>query len=423
MNTYSLGILIDPMSIDIQNFHTDVVNSAELVAPDRLEIRATTMGDFWHCHVGDTGTYSFSLSSAERQLTLSPVTDACPERAAVLAGDWSRTDLGDLSAGRREAAIFRPFGGATAGRLAYAVPAGWTGNEMQDGLFDLGRPRLSDLAVIRVISNAYPSDQDAPCGDNRAAAGIGRTPAEMAAWLRTLPGLIVSTPTATTIGGLDGIMVDLSLAPDVTANVLVRGSRARAWSALLNRYGLSTGDRITSGHRHRAGRRWNAFVAERHCRSSTASSRPMMRYRRRCVAIIVRAVRRFARVGDRVATAPPVGERLPRRDRLSGPATRASTTLDDAHGGDLTDRTNLAPRGTRTMPCARRSTPGPRLAMAARSPHPVKVGAGQPGSGGAKVISNAESTNGSAGPVGNQPTTLRLDSRIVRSQQQLDAAP
>ena len=209
INTYSLGILIDPTSIDIQNFHTDVVNSAELVAPDRLEIRATTMGDFWHCQVGNAGTYTFTFSSGDRQLTLTPATDACPERAAVLAGDWTRTDLGVLPAGRREAMIFRPFGGATTGRLAYAVPAGWTGTEMQDGLFALGRPNFSDQAAIRVISNAYPSDQDAPCGDNRAAAGIGRTPAEMAAWLRTLPGLIVSTPTAATVGGLDGVMVDL----------------------------------------------------------------------------------------------------------------------------------------------------------------------------------------------------------------------
>ena len=35
-------------------------------------------------------------------------------------------------------------------------------------------------------------------------------------WLRTLPGLVVSAPTEVTIGGLRGIMVDLSMAPGWT---------------------------------------------------------------------------------------------------------------------------------------------------------------------------------------------------------------
>jgi hypothetical protein len=212
INTYSLGILIDPTSIDIQNFHTDVVNSARLVAPDRFEIRAITMGDFWHCAVGDVGLYTFSLTAGDRQLTLTPVSDACVERAIVLAGDWSRTDFGDLQPGRHDADLFRPFGGT--GHLAYAVPVGWAGLDANDSLYALGRPDVSGQAEMRLLSNVSASA--ASCNENRSADGVGRTPAAMAAWLKAVPGLIVSPPTAVTIGGLSGVAVDLSVVPGWT---------------------------------------------------------------------------------------------------------------------------------------------------------------------------------------------------------------
>lgn len=216
VNTYSsLDIVINPTSVDIQNAHTDVVSSVSLVAADRLELRALTMGDFWHCKVGDAGTYSFSISTGDQRLSMSPVSDTCVERATILAGDWTRTDLGELQPGRRDASTFRPFLGGT-GRLTYTVPAGWAGSSMRDNLLELGRPSVSDEASISVISNAYPSDQAAPCSENRGAAGLGRTPAAMAAWLRTVRGLVVSTPAEATIGGLSGIIVDLSIAPGWT---------------------------------------------------------------------------------------------------------------------------------------------------------------------------------------------------------------
>ena len=99
---------------------------------------------------------------------------------------------------------------------------------MHDGLFSLGRPSVSDRGDIRLIANAYASDQAAPCSVNHSAAGVERTPAALAAWLDAIPGLDVSTPTNVTVGGLAddlaaaerkplrGLMVDLTLVPGWT---------------------------------------------------------------------------------------------------------------------------------------------------------------------------------------------------------------
>lgn len=241
INTYALGILVDPTAIDIQNAHTDVVNSAKLVAPDRFEVKAITMGDFWRCAVGDVGLYRFSLTARDQQLTLMPVSDACAARAAVLAGDWSRTDIGPLQPGRHEATHFRPFSYGTTGQLAYTVPDGWAGGAgMNDGLFELGRSSGSDSAGITLISNAYASDQVAPCNVNGGAAGVGRTPEDLTNWLRTLPGLVVSAPTEVTIGGLRGVAVDLFMAPGWTPTCeaglytfSLSGSDGGDWSSRL----------------------------------------------------------------------------------------------------------------------------------------------------------------------------------------------
>ncbi len=210
-------IVIGPTSLTIFD-RADVHNTASLVGPDRLELRMLDVGSqYWHCHVGDAGTYEFRLSLGGQRLTLTPVSDACTDRAAVLHGDWTRTDIGPLQPGRHQATDFRPFSYGTTGRLAYTVPDGWAGGpDMKNGLFGLGRPIGSDSATVTLISNAYASDQVVPCDTNAGAAGVGRTPDDLSNWLGTLPGLVVSAPTEVTIGGLRGIMVDLSMTPGWT---------------------------------------------------------------------------------------------------------------------------------------------------------------------------------------------------------------
>ena len=146
-----------------------------------------------------------------------------------------------LQPGRHEAADFRPFGDGTTGRLAYTVPDGWAGgSDTNGGLLGLGRVGGSDPARITLISNAYASDQAAPCNVNVGAAGVGRTPEDLTNWLRTLPGLVVSAPTEVTIGGLRGIAVDLSMAPGWTPTCdaglytfSLSGSDGGDWSSRL----------------------------------------------------------------------------------------------------------------------------------------------------------------------------------------------
>ncbi len=143
--TIDLGwdIVVDQASLTIQD-RVDVHSSATLVGSDRLELRTVDVGSkFWHCQVGDLGTYSFGLSPDRQRLTLTPLRDACTDRATVLSGDWSRTDLGVLQPGRHDAARFRPFAYGTTGHLTYTVPTGWVGTSMNDGLFTLAQP--SDL--------------------------------------------------------------------------------------------------------------------------------------------------------------------------------------------------------------------------------------------------------------------------------------
>jgi hypothetical protein len=235
-------IVIGPTSLTIQD-RVDVHSTASLVGPDQIELLMLDVGSqYWHCHVGDAGTYEFRLSSGGLRLTLTPVSDACTDRAVVLQGDWTRTDIGPLQAGRHEAANFRPFAYGTTGRLAYTVPDGWAGGpDMRNGLFELGRPSESDSAGITLISNAYASDQVVPCDTNAGAAGVGRTPEALSDWLRTLPGLVVSPPTEVTVGGLRGIMVDLSMAPGWTPTCdaglytfSLSGSDGGDWSSRLS---------------------------------------------------------------------------------------------------------------------------------------------------------------------------------------------
>ena len=219
----------------------------------------------------------FSLSADGQRLTLTPVSDACADRATVLAGDWTRTDIGPLQPGRHEATDFRPFSYGTTGRLAYTVPAGWAGPDMKSGLFGLGRPSVSDTATITLISNAYASDQVVPCDTNAGAAGVGRTPEALSDWLRTLPGLVVSAPTDVTVGGLRGIMVDLSMAPGWTPTCDAglytfsfsgrTAATGRPIAADRDRKGeihpARPRRRVAPGRRHRgAGPDWDAFLTD-----------------------------------------------------------------------------------------------------------------------------------------------------------------
>jgi hypothetical protein len=188
----------------------DAISSKSLVGPGTLEFRVvSTSPAEWNCQLGDAGTYTFGLSTSGQNLTLTMVSDACAARAAVLAGDWIRTDMGNLAPGRHVSALFRPFGGGSTGHFSYTVPAGWTDGYECESCLWLARTNDLNSSLIEVLSNVVPNSQNKSCGD--ATAPVAGTAAQMANWLATLPGLIVTTPTPITIGGFSGVVVDLSL--------------------------------------------------------------------------------------------------------------------------------------------------------------------------------------------------------------------
>jgi hypothetical protein len=55
--------------------------------------------------------------------------------------------------------------------------------------------------------------EDAPAGPGAAEPGVGRSVSDLVEWLRAAPGLATNDPAPVTVGGLDGVRVDLQLDP------------------------------------------------------------------------------------------------------------------------------------------------------------------------------------------------------------------
>ena len=180
------------------NVKTELLSSKAIVGPDTVEFRmVSTSPPEWKCQIGDAGTYRFSISTAGQRLTLMAISDVCAVRQGVLAGDWLRTEMGDLAPGRHVPALVKPFGNA-GGQLSYTVPVGWTDNwECAECLV------LTSPLAATIYLDTDVEVSGCPPGGGSAAA--------VAAWLRTLPSLAVSTPTAVRIGGLSGVQVDVSV--------------------------------------------------------------------------------------------------------------------------------------------------------------------------------------------------------------------
>jgi hypothetical protein len=198
------------------------------------EPQASLTNKHWTCATGDQGRYGVHLSDDRSTLTLTARDDACASRAAILPGDWTRSTcdltaqgcITQLSPGRHDAIGFRPFGGS--GSASYAVPAGWAvtylpptwQNDTASSIFDLRR-QSDGSSPISIWSNVVPTAwrpiaNSSPPSCEDAAVGVAKTPQAVATWLATVPGVVASAPEPITIGGLAGVMVDLSLSPGWT---------------------------------------------------------------------------------------------------------------------------------------------------------------------------------------------------------------
>jgi len=197
---------------------------------DTLVVTATveTRG----CAIGDIGAYRWSVEGKGTVLSLTTIdADACAAREEALAGQWVRSDLplpGDggatLPPGMYLTTAFDPFDKpGLSGQLSYTVPKGWKVKEDQAATFMLhhlpgasSSQTSTDSFVFLWAQPRMAADfaEGAICGPPVSEApGVGRGVGDIVAAIMARPGVVSTPPAAVTIGGYEGQMLDLHLAP------------------------------------------------------------------------------------------------------------------------------------------------------------------------------------------------------------------
>lgn len=99
--------------------------------------------------------------------------------------------------------------------LTYQVPTGWTNAEDTRGGFLLIPPGGSTAGVDAGTSDyigAYTSvAASAPDCKDRPASGVGRSVTAIADWMRRLPSLMATKPQQVAVGGLKGVVMDVTM--------------------------------------------------------------------------------------------------------------------------------------------------------------------------------------------------------------------
>jgi hypothetical protein len=121
--------------------------------------------------------------------------------------------LGPLPAGTYATSTFEvPF--------TYAVPDGWSNDEDLPGNFLLVPPHGSldgvNAGACDFIGLYAPTAPAAANCDAGMERGVEGTPEAISSWYAGLPGLDTTEPEAVTLGGLDGVRIDLAIAEGYT---------------------------------------------------------------------------------------------------------------------------------------------------------------------------------------------------------------
>ena len=164
------------------------------------------MENFWPGAIGDVRVYPIALDDRQvRTLlddsrpTAGPPPMPEPPRPACANPDGGQC-LGPLEPGTYTTRSFSPA-------LTYTTPRGWTNGEDLGGNFLLQLD--GDKRFIGIYRDANAPDGCAERPDPRVSQSV---PAYLR-WLRRNPLLHTSTPRRVTIGGLHGVVVDISKAP------------------------------------------------------------------------------------------------------------------------------------------------------------------------------------------------------------------
>jgi hypothetical protein len=204
---------------------------------DILEVTANV--ETTGCAVGDVGIYRYVLEGKDTVMTLTAIgADACAAREEALVGPWVRSDLpapvdpeAPWPPGTYLTSSFDPFGDpARSGQLSYTIPVGWKVKDDEPAIFLLHHlpdatqgPPSFDSFTLLLARPAIAADfnKGATCdslvGD---APGVGRGLDDLVAAIRARPGVVSTTPAAVTIGGYEGQVLDLELAPSWTGGCL-----------------------------------------------------------------------------------------------------------------------------------------------------------------------------------------------------------
>ena len=202
-----------------------LLSVATAVGPNRMLLQ-TPAGDEG-CDASDEGAYVWSLSEGGKTLTITADgPDECANRVNELPGTWWLMDcenadnycLGALEAGSYSTSYFDPFVGLTEtwkprfGVLSFDVPAGWSNVQDFPDYYTLEPLDAPANTGVYLINNVVAPSDDDPCSELPSTT-TGATAQEIALWLADAPGVVATTPTAVSVGGLDAWRLEISMDP------------------------------------------------------------------------------------------------------------------------------------------------------------------------------------------------------------------
>lgn len=117
---------------------------------------------------------------------------------------------------RYVAQTFRPFGPGTGGTFSATMRLDVLGVEDTTQLQLVNPFGPSGSSWIFIVSGIRPGTEPASASCAAPFSASQRTPAALAAWLGTFASLEVSPPQPVTIGGLPGVVVDITERPDAS---------------------------------------------------------------------------------------------------------------------------------------------------------------------------------------------------------------
>ena len=179
-------------------------------------LRLTLLSQEGLCAPGATGDYRWTTSPKGTVLTLTAISDECPNRAAALAGDWSyigcptrgQDCLGELEAGRHASVSFDPFGDSSYGEVEYDITDGWSSTGDDKDRLTLRAPGAEVAATHGLYFFADVAAANSDCTGKATAAGDAKA---IAGQLSTTPGLNATTSDMT-VDGYSAQVLDLSSA-------------------------------------------------------------------------------------------------------------------------------------------------------------------------------------------------------------------